>query len=197
MAHGRSSNYVIDSSNRSSDPARIKSTSDKESPKERSAIALFSPSVYGVSVRIQSRGQLAKYLFARSTFEINSHGCLSVSVWKTSIWRIVRFRRMFRLSIINGSQCTKSVFIPPCGIFSDKLCDLYRIFFWSYILILCNFTEKSVQDTYVSRKRTTIYFILFCFFFSQRNYSEWVVKIALREEDFFDKNNGSRSEIYM
>lgn len=50
MAHGRSSNYVIDSSNRPSDPARIKSTRDKESPKERSAIALFSLSVPSMAV---------------------------------------------------------------------------------------------------------------------------------------------------
>lgn len=72
---------VIDSSNRPSDPARIKSTSDKEYQREKrdSSFLTIRP-VYGVSVRIQSRGQLAKYLFARSTFEINSHGCLSVSV---------------------------------------------------------------------------------------------------------------------
>lgn len=79
-AHGRFSNYVIDSSNRPSDPARIKSTSDKESQREkRDSSFLTVRSVYGVSVRIQSCGQLAKYLFARSTFEINSRGCLSVS----------------------------------------------------------------------------------------------------------------------
>lgn len=102
---------------RPSDPARIRSPSKSPGEQLYSSFSRRFDSAF--LSEFNRRGRPAKYLFARSTFEINSRCPCQMSVGhRYRELYVPRERFRFRLLVINGSrECERSV--SSCEIFND------------------------------------------------------------------------------